>query len=64
LLTRIDCLRRLKQFAVDYEDTVLQPISSRRILHRMISNLHLIYKERRDRAEVARLEKFLGVIGR
>lgn len=64
LLTRIDCLRRLKQFAVDYEDSVLQPISSRRILHRMISNLHLICKERRDRPETHRLEKYLGVLGR
>ncbi len=64
LLTRIDCLRRLKQFAVDYEDTVLQPISPRRILHRVISNLHLVFKERRDRNEVARLERYLAAISR
>lgn len=64
LMTRIDCLRRLKQFAVDYEDTVLQPISPRRILHRVISNLHLVYKERRDRNEVARLERFLASLAR
>jgi len=64
LLSRIDCLRRLKQFAVDYEDTVLQPISPRRILHRMVSNLHLVFKERRDRTEVARLERYLAVLAR
>ncbi len=62
LLSRIDCLRRLKQFAVDYEDTVLQPISSRRILHRLISNLHLVYKERREREVVARLERYLSLL--
>jgi regulator of sirC expression with transglutaminase-like and TPR domain len=64
LLSRIDCLRRLKQFAVDYEDTVLQPISARRILHRLISNLHLVYKERRERVVVARLERYLGLLTR
>jgi hypothetical protein len=49
---------------VDYEDTVLQPISPRRILHRMVSNLHLVFKERRDRTEVARLERYLAVLAR
>lgn len=64
LLTRIDCLRRLKQFAVDYDETVLQPISPRKTLHRLIANLHLIFKERRDRPESERLGRYLAALSR
>ena len=64
LLTRADCARRLKQFAVEHDETVLQPMSPRRILHRMVSNLHLLHKDRRDRPEAERLERYLGLLGR
>lgn len=64
LLTRIECLRRLKQFAVEYEEGALQPISPRRILHRMVANLYLVHKERRERAEAGRLQRYLGPLTR
>jgi regulator of sirC expression with transglutaminase-like and TPR domain len=64
LLTRIDCKRRLKQFATEYDDSHLLPISPRRILQRMIANLHLIHKERRDRAEADRLQRYLVALAR
>lgn len=64
LLSRQDCIRRLKQFAMEYDDGALQPISPRRTIQRMIANLHLIYKERRDRGEVERLQRYLVALAR
>ncbi len=64
LLTRADCVRRLRQFSVEHDESVLQPLSPRRILHRMVSNLHLLHKDRRNRPEAERLERYLGLLGR
>ncbi len=64
LLARAECVRRLKQFAIEQDDAALQPLSPRRILHRMVSNLHLLHKDRRDRPETERLERYLGLLGR
>lgn len=64
LLTRADCVRRLRQFSVEHDDSVLQPLSPRRILHRMVSNLHLLHKDRRNRPEAERLERYLALLGR
>ena len=64
LLTRADCVARLRQFAVEHDETVLQPLSPRRILHRMVSNLHLLHKDQRNRPEAERLERYLSLLGR
>lgn len=64
LLTRADCVGRLKQFAGEHDETMLQPLSPRKILHRMVSNLHLLHKDRRNRPEAERLERYLGMLGR
>lgn len=64
LLTRADCARRLRQFSVEHDESVLQPLSPRRILHRMVSNLHLLHKDRRNRPEAERLERYLALLGR
>lgn len=64
LLSRADCVRRLKQGAVEYGEDVLLPISPRRILQRMIANLHLVHKQRREKADAARLERYLVALAR
>lgn len=64
LLTRIDCLRRLKNFAVEFDEAHLQPISPRRIVQRMIANLHLIHKEKRLKSEADRLQRYLVALAR
>jgi regulator of sirC expression with transglutaminase-like and TPR domain len=64
LLTRIECLRRLKQFAVEYDESAVQPISPRRFLQRMVANLHLVHKEHRERAEADRLQRYLVALTR
>jgi hypothetical protein len=39
-------------------------LSSRRTLQRMIANLHLIYKERRQREQSERLQRYLIALSR
>jgi len=64
LLTRIDCKKRLVNLAVEYDERHLAPISPRRVLQRMIANLHLIHKEKRHRPEAGRLERYLVALAR
>lgn len=64
LLTKIDCRKRLKDFAVDFDETALLPISPRRILQRVIANLHLLHKEARERVEADRLQRYLMALAR
>lgn len=64
LLSRIDCKKRLVNLAVEYDDRHLAPISPRRILQRLIANLHLIHKEKRHRVEAERLERHLVALAR
>lgn len=59
LLSRVECKRRIANLSVDYDDSHLSPVSSRRMLQRMIANLHLIHKERKQRAEAERLQRYL-----
>lgn len=64
LLTRADCMKRLHSLAVSQDDQLLLPISSRRILQRMIHNLYIIHKERKESAESNRLQRYLVALTR
>ena len=64
LLTKIDCRKFLKNSAVDIDESALLPISSRRILQRVIANLHLIHKEAGERRESDRLQRYLMALAR
>lgn len=64
LLTKLDCLKRLKEFGSDFDEGALTPISTRRILQRVVANLHLIHKEARDRAETDRLQRYMIALAR
>lgn len=64
LLTRLDCRKRLLESAIGYDERHLAPLSSRRILQRMIANLHLIHKERRNRTDADRLQRYLVALSR
>lgn len=64
LLSRIDCMRRIANLSVQYDESHLAPVTSRRLLQRMIANLHLIHKERKQRAEAERLQRYLIALSR
>lgn len=64
LLTTTDCMKRLQKLDVAMEETHLAPISARKILTRMIQNVHLIHRERKDRVEADRLRRYLVILGK
>ncbi|HAB19976.1 MAG TPA: hypothetical protein DCE44_26540 [Verrucomicrobiales bacterium] len=64
LLSRLDCRKRLLDLAVEYDERHLTPVSNRRTLQRMIANLHLIHKERKQREEADRLQRYLVALSR
>ena len=64
LLTRAECRKRLQDLSIEYDDRHLAPLSHRRTLTRMVANLHLIHKERRESATVERLLRYLIALSR
>jgi regulator of sirC expression with transglutaminase-like and TPR domain len=64
LLDRADCKRRIEALAVEHDDSHLAPVTSRRMLQRMIANLHLLHKEKKQRAEAERLQRHLVALSR
>jgi regulator of sirC expression with transglutaminase-like and TPR domain len=67
LVTRSEARQRLAHFfsMADSDGSILlQPISPRRCLQRMIANLHVIHQERRDTAEARRLQQYLILLSR
>jgi len=66
-VTRSEARQRLAHFfsMADSDGSILlQPISPRRCLQRMIANLHVIHQERRDAAESRRLQQYLILLSR
>lgn len=66
LVTRSEARQRLAHFALSDADgaILLQPVTPRRCLQRMIANLHVIHQERRDVAESRRLQQYLVLLSR
>lgn len=64
LLDRADCKRRIEALAVEHDDSHLAPVTSRRMLQRMIANLHLLHKEKKQRTETERLQRHLVALSR
>jgi regulator of sirC expression with transglutaminase-like and TPR domain len=63
-LTRVDCKRKIANYPIEYDESYLAPMANRRILQRLIANLLLVHKERNDRAEVERLQRYLVALSR
>ena len=64
LLTKADCIRYLVQVSYGYQEGLLSPASSRRILLRVCSNLHQVYLHRKDREEINRLQRYVVALAR
>jgi hypothetical protein len=63
-MSRGDARQRLDHYNLENDDRPLQPVSTRRILQRMISNVHLIRKEKREEAAAERLQRYLVALAR
>lgn len=64
LMSRADARRRLDHYNLENDERPLQPVSTRRILQRMISNVHLIRKEKREEAAAEKLQRYLVALAR
>lgn len=63
-ITLAEARRRLSHFSLEDVESHLLPSTPRRTLQRMIANLQVIHRERRDGAEAQRLERYLMLLSR
>jgi len=63
-LTKADCIKYLLQMNHGLQEGYLAPVSPRRILLRMCSNLHQIYLHLKQADESARLQRYLVALAK
>ncbi|HTG45740.1 MAG TPA: transglutaminase-like domain-containing protein [Verrucomicrobiae bacterium] len=64
LLTKADCVKYLVHTRDGFKDAYLAPISARRSLWRMCSNLHQIYSELSLSDEAARFQRYVAALSK
>ena len=63
-LTKADCIQYLMSGNHSLQDEFLAPVSTRRILMRICSNLHQIYSQMELPDETMRLQRYLVALAR
>jgi regulator of sirC expression with transglutaminase-like and TPR domain len=63
-LTKADCIQYLVSGSHGLQDEFLSPVSTRRILMRICSNLHQIYSQMELTEETTRLQRYLVALAR
>jgi regulator of sirC expression with transglutaminase-like and TPR domain len=64
LMTKADCIQYLVSANCSLRDDYLAPVSSRRLLLRVCSNLHQVYQRLELAAEAMRLQRYLVALAR
>jgi regulator of sirC expression with transglutaminase-like and TPR domain len=64
LLTKADCVKYLLHTSHGFQESYLEPMSSRRILLRVCSNLHQIYSQLSLPDETARLQRYIVALAK
>lgn len=64
LLTKADCVQYLANANFSLRDDYLAPVSTRRLLLRICSNLHQIYQRLEQAVEAMRLQRYLVALAR
>ena len=64
LLSKADCVKYLLHTNHSLDAGHLTPVSARRILLRVCANLHQIYTQLRDEAEVSRFQRYLVALAK
>ena len=64
LLSKADCVQYLARGSVAARDEYLTPVTPRRLLLRICSNLHQVYQRREQAAEAMRLQRYLVALAR
>lgn len=63
-LTKADCIQYLMNGSHGFQDEFLAPVSTRRLLMRICSNLHQIYSQMELTEETTRLQRYLVALAR
>ena len=63
-LTKADCIQYLVSGSHGLQDEFLAPVSTRRLLMRICSNLHQIYSQKELAEETTRLQRYLVALAR
>lgn len=63
-LTKADCIQYLMNGSHGFQDEFLAPVSTRRLLMRICSNLHQIYNQMELMEETTRLQRYLVALAR
>ncbi len=64
LLTRADCVKYLVHTRDGFKESYIAPVSGRRTLSRMCSNLHQIYSELSLAEEIARFQRYIVALAK
>lgn len=64
LLTRTDCIRHIRRSGYPYRKQLLQPVSDRAIVLRMLGNLHRIFTETEQLAQAEHMRTFQEIVAR
>lgn len=64
LLTRADCIKYLLQTSYGYRESLLNPLSPRRILLRVCTNLHQIYQQLELGEDRERLQRYIVALSK
>ena len=64
ILTKADCVHYLINANCNLQDDYLTPVSSRRLLLRVCSNLHQVYQRLEQADEMTRLQRYLVALAR
>lgn len=64
LLTKADCIKYLLHTSYGFQETYLAPVTPRRILVRVCSNLHQIYSQLSLTEEAARMQRYIVALSK
>jgi len=64
LLTKADCVKYLLHTSHGFQEGYLSPVSPRRVLLRMCSNLHQIYVQLELAEEISRLQRYIVALAK
>ncbi len=64
LLSKTDCIHYLIRGNYDVKDDYLSPVSSRRLFHRICTNLHQIYLHLESTDEARRIQRYMVALAR
>jgi regulator of sirC expression with transglutaminase-like and TPR domain len=64
VLVKADCVKLVMQWQHRFDDSFLAPLSARRILMRICSNLHSVYGHQKSASQAERLQRYIVALAK